>query len=191
MSKVLVTDTYLTNIADAIRAKTNTSQSYTLAQMPNAISSISSGGSSSYQLIYTQNLTANNITSTTATNFTTISVGSAIHTANTLVYVKIRDSQAPRVGYFIGTDAWFANPFAANGTTNTVTACGKNTYRYNSDSTFGSTDSGYGLYGYSINSSGALVIRQRYHATYTLTIDGTYVLEVYLLQWPDNISPFS
>lgn len=190
MSKVLVTDTYLTDIADAIRAKTNTQQSYTLAQMPDAISSISSGGGSSYQLIYTQNLTAN-ITSTSATNFTTISIGSAIHTANALVYVKIRDSQAPRTGYFIGTDAWFANPFAANGTTTTVTACGKNTYRCNSDGTFGSTDSGYGLYGYSINSSGALVLRQRYHSTYTLTINGTYVLEVYLLQWPDNISPFS
>lgn len=41
VNKVLVTEQYLTDIADAIRSKTNSNSSFTPAQMANAISSIS------------------------------------------------------------------------------------------------------------------------------------------------------
>lgn len=46
MSKGLVTDQYLTDIADAIRSKLGGSDTYTPAEMAAAISSISSGGGS-------------------------------------------------------------------------------------------------------------------------------------------------
>ena len=43
MAQVLVTDTYLTNIADAIRTKLSVSTTYTPAQMATAIASIPQG----------------------------------------------------------------------------------------------------------------------------------------------------
>lgn len=47
MSKVLVTESYLEDIADAIREKNGTQNTYTPAQMATAISNISGGGGSS------------------------------------------------------------------------------------------------------------------------------------------------
>lgn len=47
MSKVLVTDTYLTSIADAIREKLGVSDTYTPAQMGPAIETITGGGGTS------------------------------------------------------------------------------------------------------------------------------------------------
>ena len=41
MAKVFISDTYLTNIADAIRVKNNTNTTYTPAQMVTAINSLS------------------------------------------------------------------------------------------------------------------------------------------------------
>ena len=54
----------------------------------------------------------------------------------------------------------------------------------------------YGVYGqnlYAKTTAGAETYRveiyRRYNSTYTLTLDGTYVCEVYLLDWPDGNSP--
>jgi hypothetical protein len=44
MAQVLVTDTYLTNIANAIRSKKEVSDTYTPEEMANAILSIPVGG---------------------------------------------------------------------------------------------------------------------------------------------------
>ena len=44
MAKYTIEDTTLTNIADAIRAKGNTTETLTPTQMPNAISAIQAGG---------------------------------------------------------------------------------------------------------------------------------------------------
>lgn len=46
MSKVLVTETYLEDIADAIRSKNGSTDTYTPAEMASAISDISGGGGS-------------------------------------------------------------------------------------------------------------------------------------------------
>jgi len=45
MSKVLVTDTYLQNIANAIRNKNGSNVTYTPAEMASAITAISGGSS--------------------------------------------------------------------------------------------------------------------------------------------------
>lgn len=47
---ILITDTYMSDIADAIRAKTGSVDTYTPAQMASAISAIETGGSSSSYL---------------------------------------------------------------------------------------------------------------------------------------------
>ena len=44
MSIALITESYLTNIANAIRSKTNTTQTFTPAQMASAIDAIPTGG---------------------------------------------------------------------------------------------------------------------------------------------------
>ncbi len=47
MSKVLITDTYLTNIADAIRAKNSSSTTYKPSAMASAITALDTSGSGS------------------------------------------------------------------------------------------------------------------------------------------------
>ena len=49
MTKVIVSDTNLTNIANAIRSKNGETKSYAIDEMATAISSISGGGSSSLE----------------------------------------------------------------------------------------------------------------------------------------------
>ena len=39
-------------------------------------------------------------------------------------------------------------------------------------------------------SDGTITLKVKYNATYG-TIDGTYHVEVYTLEWPDNVSPFA
>ena len=52
MSKVLVEDTSLTAIADAIRAKNGETTQYKPAEMANAISALVSGDTSEYDVAY-------------------------------------------------------------------------------------------------------------------------------------------
>lgn len=52
MGKVLVTDTYLTDIADAIREKLGVTTTYTPAQMGPAIETITGGGGNGEEVIY-------------------------------------------------------------------------------------------------------------------------------------------
>lgn len=61
MSKVLVTESYLEDIADAIRSKNGSSDTYTPAEMASAISDISGGGTPTLQsktVTYTPTTTA-------------------------------------------------------------------------------------------------------------------------------------
>lgn len=46
-------------------------------------------------------------------------------------------------------------------------------------------------FGYSINSSGTLTVRRRYNSNYSLTINGTYVTEVYALDPPSGVTLFT
>ena len=42
----------------------------------------------------------------------------------------------------------------------------------------------YGVYGYSISNAGELVIRKRYSSNYSLTVNGTYRADVWILTYP-------
>ena len=53
MSKVAITDTYLTNIANAIRGKSGSSDTYTPSEMASAITNIPSGGTDGVYLVST------------------------------------------------------------------------------------------------------------------------------------------
>ena len=129
-----------------------------------------------------------NTTSTTAASAGTIALGSSVFTSDKILYVKVRDKAGPRAGYFVGTDSYLFNFNKASSSTTTVTAKAILTHRRASGGAFttyvsASGTVGYGVYPYSLDSSGNLIIYKRYNSTYTPTLNGTYVVEVYLLDY--------
>lgn len=148
---------------------------------------------SSYTQIYSGTQTINT-TSTSATSVTTAALGSSYYTSDKIIYVKIRDKAGPRNGYFTGSDAFFFNPYKKNGTTTNATKTLFVTSKSSSGTftTYVTTGtSGYGVYAYSLNSSGQLAIYRRYNSTNSLTINGTYDIKVYALDYaPAQGNPY-
>lgn len=128
-------------------------------------------------------------TSTTATAVGTITLPEAWTKAK-IICVRVRDSAGKRNGYFYGHDTYFTNFQIANGSTSTLTAAAHITYADTSAGVWYEYGGQYGVYGYSISSAGVVTIRRRYHSTYSLTINGTYNVEVWVLDFPDGKSVF-
>jgi len=152
-----------------------------------------SGGASSWELLAEHDYTVST-TSTSGATVGTIKVGSALQHYDKIVYVRVRDKAGKRPGYFYGSDTFFINTNRANGSTSAWTTAGRLIHRYSTSSVWGQyaggSTTGYGVYGYSITASGGINVYRRYNSNYSLTIDGTYHVEVYLLDFPDGISPF-
>ena len=138
----------------------------------------------SYTLLGTAEFTVST-TSTTATNIGTFNAGSASYTKNKILYIRVRDKAGVRSGYFYGSDSYYAGQSSNNSA---------KIIFYNNGSNIttallaGST--GYGIFPYTRSSTGVITMRSRYNSNSSKTIDGTYVVEAYLLDWPDGISPF-
>lgn len=132
-----------------------------------------------------------NVTSTTAVEVTRSTIDTSALSSSKMIYVKIRDKAGKRNGYFWGTDTFFLMWRSSDGTTYYNPA--KQTYRINSSGgTVAYTPSSsnqYGIYIQNIGGDGTVVVYGRYNSSYTLTIDGTYSVDIYMLEWPDNISP--
>lgn len=149
------------------------------------ITGTATGGSSWTKIGSTTELTVNT-TSTSAASAGTIALGSSAYTKDKIIYVRIRDKEGKRNGYFYGSDTYFMNYWKANGATSTLSVCAQCHYRYNNNA-LAATAGAYGVYGYSINSSGTLTIRRRYNSTNTLTINSTYLIDVYELTPPQAL----
>ncbi len=144
-----------------------------------------------------------NTSSTTATQITNIedgndylSLGSQYYTSDKILYVKIRDKAGPRSNHFTGSDTFIFNPYPNESQTTTFTNMSRSTHRRssanvdNTYSTGGST--GYGVYPYSLDADGHIIFYQRYNSTYSLTINGTYVVQVYTMSYVDpNGNPYT
>ena len=146
------------------------------------------GGSSPWTLIKSQE-NAISTTSTSAATAVTISCGSAISTADKIVWVHIRDTEGPKAGHFYGSDAFFVNYNRGSGSTSTFNVPAVVCLRYNNGA-YAGTAGQYGVYGYSISSTGSLIVRRRYNSSYSLTINGTYKIDVYTLDLPDGLTLF-
>lgn len=183
---------FLTDCANAIRAKKGTTAKIVGENIPTEIASLPSG--SSYTLITSKEVTVNT-TSTSAASATTLALGSSNYRSDKIIYVKIRDKAGKRAGYFYGSDTFFFNYQAANNSTSNLTYAARAIHRYSSDSVWStyipSTTTGYGVYGYSIASNGTLNIYRRYNSNYSLTINGTYLVEAYVLNTDDGTSPYA
>ena len=147
----------------------------------------SGGGSSSWTKIGSTTELTVNTTSTSAASAGTISLGSGHFTKDKIIYVRIRDKSGKRSGYFYGSDSFFMNWRNANSSTSTLSACAQEYYRCNSDGTYTGTSGAYGVYGYSLTTDGTLTIRRRYNSTNTLTINSTYLIDVYELTPPQAL----
>ena len=145
------------------------------------------GGSSSWTKVAETTYTVSTTGTSVATVATWATGHSEIWTSDKILYIRIRDTAGKRAGYFYGVDAWFINMYPKNGSiTKSATAglvtqiwqyssSGAYTYRY------GYAAMSYGVYPDNIYSDGRIRISARYHSTYSLTINGTYKVEVYLL----------
>lgn len=151
------------------------------------------GGGSSYTLIASDTVDVST-TSTTAISVKTINLGSQFYTSDKIIYVKVRNAVEATPGYFIGSDVYFFNVYAANAQTTELTnAVRLTTARLSSgDYTLraNGTTVGYGVYANSIDSNGNLTISARYSSSYSLTINGTYAIEVYALDYAPNGNPY-
>ena len=181
-----------TAIADAIRTKKGTTAKIVADDFPTEIANLPSG--SSYTLIASKEVTVNT-TSTSTSSVTTLALGSANYRADKIIYVKVRDKAGKRAGYFYGSDTFFFNYQKANNGTGDLTYAARAIHRYSDSSVWStyvpSTSNGYGVYGYSIGSDGTLKIYRRYNSNYSLTINGTYVIEAFVLNTDDGTSPFA
>lgn len=146
----------------------------------------SGGGGSSFELLSSSELTVKT-TSTSAASAGTVALGSSAYTKDKIIWVNIRDKSGKRAGYFYGSDAFFVNYYKADGLTSTLSVPAIVLYRYTTSSALAATAGQYGVYGYSINSSGTLTIRRRYNSSYSLTIDSTYVIKVYAVTPPISL----
>lgn len=148
------------------------------------------GTARGYSLLGSKDVTANT-TSTTNTILDTLTLSDVWTTAK-IIYVRVRDKAGKRSGYFFGSDVWFMNVNALYSSYTSISTAARLTTRYSTSNTF-SVYSGtsYGVFGYSLTNGGAVNIYTRYNSSYSLTIDGTYKVEVYALDWPDGVTPFT
>lgn len=155
-----------------------------------------SGGSSSWTKVaeITTQVAYSSTTADTVGSFW--SGHSELWTSSKIVYVRIRDTAGPRAGYFYGSDTFFMNMYPQNESTTLSASTGLiyNIWRYEStgkyNCRYGYTNVGYGLYVDQISASGEVRVRVRYNRSYSLTIDGTYKVEVYLLDPPSGAPIF-
>ena len=110
------------------------------------------------------------------------------------MYVRIRDTEGKRNGYFYGTDTFFYNVNPINDTALTsVTSAIRITKRYTDDLVYTiatNGTAGYGVYPDTIYNNGNIRIRKRYNPNSSFTVDGTYKVEVYLLDPPTGAPIF-
>ena len=157
-----------------------------------------SGGGSGGDSAWTKVAETSYQVSTTSTSVETVATwetgNSSIWTSDIWVYVRIMDTEGKRIGYFYGTDTFFYNVNPINDTALTsVSTAIRLTKRYNDDLVYaiptnGST--GYGVYPDTIYNNGNIRIRKRYNSSSSYTVDGTYKVEVYLLDPAGGVPNF-
>lgn len=151
-----------------------------------------SGGSSWKKLGETDITTSS--TSTSNANIGSIACGSEAYTKSKIIYIRVRDKAGRKNGYFYGSDSFYINSNAGNDYNTTYSNAGRFIHKTNSNGNYeiymNASTSSYGVYGYSISTAGNVLIYRRYSSSNSLTIDGTYHVEVYSLEYPDGKNPF-
>lgn len=159
------------------------------------------GNTSSYELVGSDEVTIST-SSSTFTYYLDIIPTKSVHTADKIVYVKVRDKAGMRAGYAYGSDTFFIDLRVMNGNTPSliniaprmIYACDSSLkfINVNSANSVGTGTTANGVYAGALAASGAVRIGAKYSSNTTTgsgIIDGTFSVEVYLLSWPNDISP--
>lgn len=141
----------------------------------------SGGGQSNYILIGHKEITFST-TSTSEVSVDSIQTDpSAYENMNDkFLYIRVRDKAGKREGYFFETDSFFTS------VNQTQPAC--ITARFVSNHVAFYTGS-FGIYPSLINANGVIDFSAKFNNTYSKTINGTYAVDIYLINYPDGISP--
>lgn len=137
------------------------------------------GGGGGWTLRYEWDFTVN----TTSTSVTTIDTKTIDLPKNTFVVCVTLDRAGPRNGYYLGTYSYRilgeyeSNQFIGWGFYKANTGVIWNLYPQ------------YGVY-CNLMSKTSAQICQRYNSTYTKTINGTYNVRIYTLDYPPNGNPY-
>ena len=143
---------------------------------------------SNWTLLGSKDFTINQ-TGESNTSIGSITIGASAWTKDNVIWVRVRDKAGTRDGYYFGSDTMFFNANAQNGVASTYNVRSVNTIRYNS-SQYACYNGAYGVWAYSITTAGKINIYARYSSTYTLTINGTFSVEVYSLSLPTGKTIF-
>jgi len=150
------------------------------------VESIPSVGS--YELLGQINIPVST-TSTTTTVLHTFNFPAA-WTYQKILYIRVRRTEVPDSGYFYGSDNFFIIAGAFNGSTAEQTTAIRTLFKVGTDGTWSANTTSYGVYGSGVSPNGNVKISTRYNSSNSGTINGTFKVEVYLLSWPNNITPF-
>ena len=147
------------------------------------------GGGSSYTLLEEKEYEIT-YSSTSKATIETITVPEAWTSAK-MILVSSRDKAGKRNGYYLGTDAIICNTRPVNEHTSAFTSFLYAVYSYDASGYFQiSSGIGGGIFADQISSDGTIRLRKQYNSSSTLTIDGTYTVKIYALDWPGNEAPF-
>lgn len=194
VNKVVVNDETILDLTGDTVTAAKLMEGYTAHDASGAlITGTASGGEP--ELVYTGTITANT-TATSATLLATRTISTRLWTIDKVVVVSIRDQAGPRNGYHYGTDTYFYNYKIANGTTENVTASLKYAFNRSASGQWSlyaggaGEGSGYGVFATRITSAGAVTFRARYSSSITGTINGTFAIKIYLVDYPAG-NPFN
>lgn len=149
--------------------------------------------SSSWQKIYETTVEVST-TSTSVATVATISTGHPeIWTSNKWLFVTVTDTAGKRPGYFYKSENLFFTVHPANGSqADSSTGFLRFVINYDAEGKFNNQpNQAYGVWPDTVYSNGDIRIRRRYGNTISLTIDGTYRIEVYVLNTANGLPVIS
>lgn len=147
------------------------------------------GGSSNITLLKSEEANVST-TSTSTINVSTLACGADAWTDNDIIWVHIRDKAGARNGYFFGSDSFFINARKANNESIQCEDCGICVLRYNSSASFVSYNRKSGVFATIIEVGGNVKVQAIYSSSNSLTIDGTFKIEVYKISLPNGVTLF-
>lgn len=154
-------------------------------------------GGSNWELLASAEVELNVTSTSVQTAVAILNIDKEILKTNTYyLFSRVRDTAGARPGYWIGSDQLLISTLTgsrATWTTGTDSASiGYIAYKCSSGGGVQKTNSSdkYGLWIKSVvTSTGGLYYAGRYDSTNSLTINGTYSIEVYKLTLPDGKTP--
>ena len=145
--------------------------------------------SSSWQKIYETTVEVST-TSTSVATAATISTGHPeIWTSNKWLFITIVDTAGKRTGHFYKSENLFFTVYPANGQqADSSAGFLRFVINYDAEGKFNNQlNQAYGVYPDAVYPNGDIRIRRRYSNTISLTIDGTYRIEVYVLDTANGL----